>query len=173
MVGQTLVAAAFIAGSLAAGSASFSGCAAPRGGDPLTAESERRARLELQSVLDMARTHRIPPVEFEFDKAVLLPSSYQLLNKIAEIITRYEDLKVVIEGHTDDVGSDEYNDWLSAERGRAVKTYLSSRGVFPDYIKVIGYGKRRPMTKDTSDKGRALNRRVEFNITTREWEAVY
>lgn len=158
---------------LALAAAGLCACAAPRGGDPLDAEHQRRARLELQSVLDMASSQKIPPVEFEFDKAVLLVSSYQLLDKVAEILTRYESLKVIVEGHTDDVGDDEYNEWLSAERGRAVKTYLASRGVFPDYIKVIGYGKRRPITRDTSDKGRALNRRVEFILTTREWEAVY
>jgi outer membrane protein OmpA-like peptidoglycan-associated protein len=145
----------------------------PRRSDALDAETARRAQLEVQSVLEMSRTGKIPPIEFEFDKAVLLPSSYQLLDKVAEIVTRHEDLKVIVEGHTDDVGSHEYNDWLSAERGRAVKTYLSSRGVFPTYIKVIGYGKRRPLTQDTSDKGRALNRRVEFVLTYREWEAVY
>ncbi|MBI5623201.1 MAG: OmpA family protein [Elusimicrobia bacterium] len=153
--------------------ACLAACAGPRAGDPLDEESARRASLEVQSVMEMSRSGRIPPVEFEFDKAVLLPSSYQLLDKIAEIVSRFEDIKLVVEGHTDDVGSHEYNDWLSAERGRAVKTYLSSRGVFPESIKVIGYGKRRPITQDTSDKGRALNRRVEFVLTTREWKAVY
>ncbi|MBI4677107.1 MAG: OmpA family protein [Elusimicrobia bacterium] len=157
---------------IALAAAALCACAGHRK-DPLEAEEARRARLELQSVLDMAASRKIPPVDFEFDKAALLPSSTTLLDKVAEILMRYQSLKVIVEGHTDDIGSDEYNDWLSAERGRAVKTYLTSKGVFPDYVKVIGYGKRRPITRDASDKGRALNRRVEFVITTREWEAVY
>jgi len=78
-----------------------------------------------------------------------------------------------VEGHTDDVGGEEYNEVLSLKRAGAVKQRLAEKGVYPDSVKVFGYGKSRPLTRDTSDRGRALNRRVEFIITTRHWESVF
>ena len=62
--------------------------------------------------------------------------------------------------------SDEYNDKLSRERAEAVKTYLINAGIDGNRIKAIGYGKRRPLVKGTSDEDRATNRRVELKIIT-------
>ncbi|MBI5210637.1 MAG: OmpA family protein [Elusimicrobia bacterium] len=149
------------------------GCAAGKQGDSLEQEERRRAKLELQNILEMASNREIPPVDFEFDSAELLPSSSLLLDRIVDILQRAPDLKLIVEGHTDDVGSVDYNQKLSVERAGAVKTYLTQQGVYPDTVKVYGFGKSRPVTKDTSDRGRALNRRVEFILTTRDWEAVY
>jgi len=142
-------------------------------GDPLETEEQRRADLELQSVRDMVSSRAIPPVEFRTDSAVLLPSSYDLIDRVAEILKRYPKLKLIVEGHTDDVGGEEYNEVLSLKRAGAVKQRLAEKGVYPDSVKVFGYGKSRPLTRDTSDRGRALNRRVEFIITTRHWESVF
>ncbi|MFA6582974.1 MAG: OmpA family protein [Elusimicrobiaceae bacterium] len=141
---------------------------------PLAQREElRRANLELQNVRDMVRSRQIPPVEFEFDSAVLLPESYKSLDKIGEILIKHPTLKLIVEGHCDDIGSDEYNDWLSLERAKAVKSYLVELGVYPDYVKVYGYGKRRPIVYGESDQARALNRRVEFILSTRNWETVF
>lgn len=127
-----------------------------------------------QSVDQMRESRKIPSVEFEFDGIVLVPSSYEVLDKVAAIMVANRSMKLIVEGHTDEVGTDEYNDWLSSARSNAIKSYLSSRGVYPDSIKTYGHGKRRPLVKaDDSPEARACNRRVEFTLTTRHWETVY
>ena len=136
-------------------------------------EEERRAGLEMQSIQEMVASRAIPPVEFETGSDKLLESSYGLLDRVAEVLLRHPLLKLIVEGHTDDVGGDARNEQLSLQRAGSVKQYLAAKGIYPDSIKVYGYGHTKPVTKDISAKGRALNRRVEFIITTRDWETVY
>ncbi len=136
-------------------------------------EEARRAALELQSIMDMAASRQIPPVEFEFGSARLLETSYPLLDKVAEVLLQHNKLKLIVSGHTDDIGSMEFNDKLSLERAGAVKMYLAVKGVYPDSVRVYGYGYRVPVSRENTDKGRALNRRVEFRITLRDWGTVY
>ena len=127
-----------------------------------------------QTVDEMRASRKIPSVDFEFDGIVLVPSSYEVLAKVAAIMVADRSMKLIVEGHTDEVGSDEYNDWLSSARSNAIKSYLCSRGVHPDSVKTYGHGKRRPLIKiDDSPEARACNRRVEFTLTTREWNTVY
>ena len=92
---------------------------------------------------------------------------------MAEILKRYPRLKLIVEGHTDDVGGEEYNEMLSLKRASAVKQRLAEKGIYPDSVQIFGFGKSRRITQDTSDRGRALNRRVEFRLTTRHWESVF
>ena len=127
----------------------------------------------MQSIYDLLVSRDIRPVEFETGSAVLLPGSYELLDRVAEVLKNHLKFKLVVEGHTDDVGGDAVNDQLSLERAGAVKMYLVTKGVWPDYVRVRGYGKHRPLIKDTSERGRALNRRVEARLTTRDWESVF
>lgn len=149
----------------------FCACSAHR--DPLDIEERRRAELELQSVQDMVASRTIPPIEFKTDSSTLLPSSDDLLGRVAEILKRHPRLKLIVEGHTDDVGGEEYNEILSLKRAGAVKQRLAEKGIYPDSVKVFGFGKSRPLTHETTDRARALNRRVEFIITTRDWESVF
>jgi len=154
-----------------AASCLFGACSGSR--PPLETEEARRAELEMQSVQDMVASRTIRPVEFETGSSTLLESSYALLDRVAEILKHHPRLKLIVEGHTDDVGGDEYNIRLSLERAGSVKQYLAEKGIWPDTIKVFGYGKKRPITENTSDRGRALNRRVEFIISTRDWGSVF
>jgi len=149
------------------------GCHMRRPHDPNRLEEERRAALEMQSVTEMIMSRRAPPIEFEFNSARLLKSSYKTLDLVAGIIKRHPTFKLIVEGHTDDVGGHEFNDLLSLKRAGSVKDYLVSQGIYPEFVRIYGYGKRRPVTRDISEKGRALNRRVEFIITNRRWEAIY
>lgn len=142
-------------------------CSADRGPLPLDLEEKERADAELQSVLGMAASRKIPRVEFETDSSTLLDSSDDLLDRVAAILKQHPRLQLMVEGHTDDVGSDEDNDVLSLKRAEAVKQRLTEEGVSPDSVTVVGYGKSRPLTYDTSEKGRAQNRRVEFLIRLR------
>lgn len=146
-------------------------CSARKGA--LALEEERRAALEMQSIRDMVASREIPPVEFELGSSTLLKSSYDLLDRVAEILLRHPKLKLIVEGHTDDLGGDAWNERLSLYRAGAVKQYLAAKGIHPDSIKVYGYSHSRRITTDTSDRGRALNRRVEFILTTRDWESVF
>ena len=125
-----------------------------------------------QSMEQMRESRKIPSVDFEFDSIILERSAYPVLDKLAQIMQsrRY---KLIVEGHTDTVGTDEYNDWLSKARANAVKSYLVSRGVFADAITTYGLGKRMPLVNDDSPDGRACNRRVVFTLTVREWDTVY
>ncbi|MEW5951854.1 MAG: OmpA family protein [Elusimicrobiota bacterium] len=136
-------------------------------------EEKRRAEAELQSVLSLASSREIPPIDFEFNSAKLKPSSYPLLDKVAEILLKYPRLKLIVEGHTDDVGDADYNYWLSMQRADSVKTYLVKKGIYPDFIRIRGYGESRPIVKENSQKARDLNRRVEFKLTGRSWETVF
>ncbi len=136
-------------------------------------EEKRRAEAEMKSVLDMVVTKEIAPIEFETGSAKLKPSSFPLLDKVAQVLLKYPKIKLIVEGHTDDVGGEEYNKDLSLRRADSVKTYLVRKGVYPDYIRIYGYGKSRPAVKGTLPKDRKMNRRVEFRLTTRHWATVF
>lgn len=140
----------------------------------LCPERSKEDRWRKQTVDQMRESRKIPSIDFEFDGIRILPSSYEVLDKLAAIMTADRSMKLIVEGHTDEVGTDEYNDWLSSARAMSVKSYLSSRGVHPDSIKTYGHGKRRPLIKlDDDPEARACNRRIEFTLTTRHWETVY
>ena len=85
-------------------------------------------------------------------------------NLAAEFMKDNPKIKVSFEGHTDDVGSDDYNDKLSDRRAAAVKQYLTQAGIDAGRIKTKGFGKRKPLIKATTDEARAQNRRVEMKI---------
>jgi outer membrane protein OmpA-like peptidoglycan-associated protein len=149
----------------------FSACSRPL--KPEEKEEARRAQLELQSALDMVTSKQVPPIEFEPGSAKLMDSSFGLLDKVAEVLIHHNNLKLLVFGHTDSNGSKADNDLLSLKRASSVKQYLASKGVQPDSVRIFGYGSRRPLMKETTDKARALNRRVEFRITTRDWGTIY
>ncbi len=105
-------------------------------------------------------------VEFEFDKAELRPEERELLARIAGVLIASADRGFAIQvfGHTDDVGSPEYNQGLSERRAGAVMNYLVEAGVNPDILTMRGMGKSMPLVAETTDDARARNRRVEIAI---------
>jgi outer membrane protein OmpA-like peptidoglycan-associated protein len=103
-------------------------------------------------------------LKFEFDKAELRPEDRELLSRIAGILMTAKDYTISVSGHTDDVGSDEYNLKLSERRAQAVRDYLVKAGLSPGILSVTGLGKSRPLVPGTSEKARARNRRVELGI---------
>ncbi|HEX2122453.1 MAG TPA: OmpA family protein, partial [Thermoanaerobaculia bacterium] len=101
---------------------------------------------------------------FDFNSAALRPGSRETLNELATNFSQYPDNEIIVEGHTDSVGSDAYNQKLSEQRAATVADYLIDRGVRASNVIVYGYGELRPKaTNDTAD-GRQLNRRVEIHI---------
>lgn len=119
------------------------------------------------------KTGAIPPIEFEFDKAVLRETSRAALEMLADLLLTHPNLKLMIFGHTCDIGSDEYNLWLSHKRAAAVKSYLIRLGVMGESVRSKGFGETRPLLANDSEENRAKNRRVELFLTTRWWESIY
>jgi OOP family OmpA-OmpF porin len=103
-------------------------------------------------------------VKFEFDSDRLLPESKTILNDVAATLQAYPDVKVEVEGHTDNIGTDAYNLGLSERRANAVKTYLAGRGVKGEHMIPVGYGESRPIASNDNEPGREENRRVEFKV---------
>lgn len=101
---------------------------------------------------------------FEFDSASLNKDSYFELNRLLEMLNKNPSMKIEISAHTDDKGSDEYNDILSQARAESVVKYLSSKGIAANRMVAKGYGKKMPAVPNDSDENRAKNRRVEFKI---------
>ena len=107
---------------------------------------------------------KINNIFFEFGKFELLPDSYPELNRLAKLMQDKPTLKIRIEGHTDNIGSDKSNIELSINRANAVVQYLISKGVDESRIQSIGYGESKPIADNRTEEGRKLNRRVEFVI---------
>jgi OmpA-OmpF porin, OOP family len=103
-------------------------------------------------------------IEFETAKYVIKPSSYQKLDEIVETMKEYPNAKFVIEGHTDNVGSEEDNQTLSESRAYAVRQYFVDKGIDPDRLTFKGYGELRPRATNETAAGRATNRRVEIRL---------
>lgn len=99
-------------------------------------------------------------VHFLHDQAELLLSSWKTLSALKEQLIKHAKWKVLIEGHTDDTGSKEYNQQLSEKRANSVKVFLISQGIAPDRITTYGLGQTKPIS--TSDKN--INRRVEIKF---------
>jgi len=104
-------------------------------------------------------------VNFDFDQSTLRPDAVAILTEAVSILQKYPELRVEVAGHTDAVGTDEYNQGLSERRARAVYDYLTSNGIDASRLAgPNGFGESRPIdTNDTAD-GRARNRRTELNV---------
>ncbi len=139
------------------------------------AQQERdqmRARLtqQLSQVLQTRQTAQgviatMPDVLFDFGKYTLKPAARERLAKVAGIILAYPDLRLQIEGFTDNVGSDAYNQRLSEQRAGAVRDYLVSQGVPLSNTSAQGFGKNNPIASNATAQGRQLNRRVDMVVT--------
>lgn len=104
-------------------------------------------------------------VEFEFNSAKLKPESYPVLDNAAMILTKHPEIDVEIQGHTDNIGSEEYNKRLSQKRAESVQQYLIDKHMIePVRLLPIGYGESCPVADNSTEQGRQKNRRVEFFI---------
>ncbi len=102
-------------------------------------------------------------VLFAFDKSVVKPEYYSFLNDTKKIFDEYPTMRVQIDGHTDSIGTDAYNQKLSERRANAVKDYLINKvGIEASRLKSVGYGESRPAFPNDTAENRAKNRRVEF-----------
>lgn len=104
-------------------------------------------------------------IYFDFNKATIRPESYSVLEDAAKILNDNPKIMVEIQGHTDSVGPDSYNQKLSLARAQAVVDYLVRvKGIDINRLKAVGYGESKPIASNATKEGRALNRRIEFVI---------
>ena len=103
-------------------------------------------------------------VSFDFNSASLKSTFYSALNKIADIMVRYPQTQILVVGHTDSVGSEQYNLGLSLRRANAVADYLISHGVSSARLGTEGHGELEPLASNVTADGRARNRRVEVFV---------
>ena len=104
-------------------------------------------------------------VYFDFDKSEVRPDAVPVLEEAASILREEKgEFTLVLEGHTDSVGSEGYNQGLSEERAKAVRDWLVERGIPAERIRSVGFGEARPAADNSTPGGRALNRRVEQKL---------
>jgi outer membrane protein OmpA-like peptidoglycan-associated protein len=101
---------------------------------------------------------------FEYGKYELLEESFAELERVKQFMLEYPNIKISIEGHTDNIGSLSYNMQLSQNRAKAVRDWLVGNGVEASRIKYKGYGPKKPIATNSTEEGRSRNRRVEFEI---------
>jgi outer membrane protein OmpA-like peptidoglycan-associated protein len=129
-----------------------------------------RLREQLNAILQTRDTARglivnLSDVLFDFDQASLKPGAREKLAKVSGILLAYPTLHVNVEGHTDSVGTDEYNLRLSQRRADAVRDYLTSNGISTANVSSLGLGKDAPVASNDTAAGRQQNRRVEMVVS--------
>jgi len=134
------------------------------------AQLREQLRAELNAILETRETERglvvnVSDVLFDFDSANLKPGAREKVARIASILHSHQDLKIEVEGHTDSVGSDAYNQRLSERRAESVRAGLVQQGVNRDAVGTAGFGESRPVATNGTPSGRQQNRRVEIVIS--------
>ena len=133
-------------------------------------QARERLKEQLNQVLQTKETARglimnMSDVLFDFNKYTLKPEAREKLAKVSGILLAYPGLKVQVEGYTDSIGSDEYNQKLSEHRAGSVKDYLISQSVQDNNVTAAGYGKNDPVADNSTSAGRAENRRVQLVVS--------
>jgi outer membrane protein OmpA-like peptidoglycan-associated protein len=104
-------------------------------------------------------------VLFDTGKSTLRPLAREKLAKVAGIVSGHPGLRLDVEGHTDSVGGDDYNQQLSEQRAAAVRDYLMQQGMPANSLTAKGFGKTQPVASNETAEGRQQNRRVELVIS--------
>jgi outer membrane protein OmpA-like peptidoglycan-associated protein len=104
-------------------------------------------------------------IQFDVDDDSVKPSERAKLDQLASVLKQYPENKVVIEGHTDSSGDDQYNQDLSELRAMAIEEYLKAKNLGISALKSVGYGETRPVASNDTTDGKAQNRRVEVKIS--------
>ena len=113
---------------------------------------------------ELAQVISLEGVNFDIDKSTLKPESDKELDKLVATLTKYPTMKIEIQGHTDDQGGADHNWTLSQDRAKTVSAYLVARKIDPARLTTKGFGQTMPIAPNTSEDGRAKNRRVVFVV---------
>jgi outer membrane protein OmpA-like peptidoglycan-associated protein len=133
-------------------------------------EMRRRLEQQLSMILETRESARglivnISDVLFDFNKYTLKPGAREKMAKVSGILLAYPGLRLQLEGHTDSIGTDEYNMVLSQKRAGTVRDYLISQGVQDGNVSAVGLGKENPVASNDTNAGRQQNRRVEMVVS--------
>ncbi len=175
--GAGIGAAAGAAGAILAGKreadeilagAAIGGAVGAGVGAYMDAQQEKLARIPGTSIErvddNTLLVHFENDILFNVDSATLDGDGRSTLDQVSGVLGEYPKTAVVVQGHTDDTGSEEHNQSLSERRATSVKGYLVNRGVDPDRLSAIGYGEGYPVTANDSESGRQQNRRVDIML---------
>jgi len=109
---------------------------------------------------------RLKTIRFPVGQSVIMPDNYALLSKVQRAIRAFGEPDVIIGGHTDSTGPEPLNEHLSQQRAEAVRQYLVANGIVPfEKIIAVGYGSMRPLASNSTEEGRAMNRRIDVTIS--------
>lgn len=114
--------------------------------------------------LDIGESVILQNIYFDFDKFDLLKESYSALNNVADYLDRNRNVQILVSGHTDNIGVNEYNDGLSSNRAKSVVDYLIGKGIAKDRLQSYGCGSKYPIESNDTEGGRQRNRRIEMTI---------
>jgi peptidoglycan-associated lipoprotein len=146
------------------------------GSNPSAANSEQSSTSIQQGDLEQSQTISttdsgervmmvmLEDIYFEFDKSTLTPQAKETLVKKAKWLSTNKDVRVIIEGHCDARGTNEYNLALGDRRAASTKTFLVDLGITPSRLTIISYGEERPLASGNSEEAWAKNRRAHFGI---------
>lgn len=157
-------------GALIAAATAGGYCWAQGQGETVVAQAEVEPEPMVPSIDPVpAETLRVElDVKFDFDRQVVKPDSYADIRDVAEFMKQFPQTTTVVEGHTDSVGTEAYNQNLSEGRAMAVREVLVGEfGIHPGRVDAIGFGEARPVADNESEEGRAINRRVEAVVEAR------
>jgi outer membrane protein OmpA-like peptidoglycan-associated protein len=135
--------------------------------DQRAKELARIRDLEVKREQDRLIVTMSEGVLFDVNSAALKPEAMDKLTQVAGVMVRYPDDDILVKGHTDNTGSEQYNQELSERRAKAVKNFLILKGVSAGRITAIGFGKTMPIASNDTPEGRKKNRRVEIEIKPR------
>jgi len=121
-------------------------------------DDDRDAGCEVQVVIELQGVH------FDYDKATLKPESIRILDAAVNTLKNHPQIKVEVAGHTDSRGSESYNQKLSERRAKVVYDYLVDHGIDADRLSWRGYGESQPIADNSTEAGRAQNRRTELKV---------
>ena len=130
-----------------------------------TGQTAQQATIRIRLMpIEKGMVLQLRNIQFEYDSYELTESSNEALEALAQLMLINPTLRIELSAHTDDQGSDRYNDKLSTLRGQSVASWLIQRGIEGERIESVGYGKRKPLVSNDSEENRAINRRVEIKV---------
>ena len=130
----------------------------------MTISDDKEATYEVRIKIDPPKNFILDNVYFDTGKSTLKPTSNKALNDLVEVLKLKSNMFIEIQGHTDNVGSEESNLKLSQDRADAVKNYLVNKGIVSDRITSIGYGQSIPIADNNTEEGKAKNRRTSLKV---------
>jgi len=128
------------------------------------AEAPKTEEMSPQAARAKEVEQLLQTIHFDFDKYEIRPGDAKILKENAKVLREYPEVKVVIEGHCDERGSDEYNLALGERRAKAARDYLVTLGIKKKRLSAISYGEERPVDPGHDEDAWAKNRRAEFRI---------